>query len=67
MSGFSDTAKDHAQAQWIAKWVPEGDDELPDPTMEQYRYTLARARAAEDELKLHQTVLRELRNLMGRG
>lgn len=66
MASLSDTAKGHAQAAWIARWVPEDDADLPGLTMEQYRFTLARVRAAEDELKLHQSVLRGFRNLMER-
>lgn len=48
MSGYSDDYKDYQRAEFLRRWVPE---DVPSPTKEQYRYTLARARAAEAELE----------------
>lgn len=61
MSGYSDDYKDQKRVEWLRKWVPEDVDV---PTVEQYRYTLARARDAEANLKKHRDALRALRGLM---
>lgn len=66
MSGYSDMYKDQQRREWINKWVPL-DEELPELELEQYRFTLARARSAEAEVETYKRGLRTFQDLIGRA
>jgi hypothetical protein len=69
MSGYGDMYKDEQQAKWLARWVPETKrkdlHDCPSGFIEQYRFTLARAREAEEQIREYRAMLRHFKNLMG--
>lgn len=66
MSGYGEMARDEQQVVWIDKWVFE--ERAGEPIdEEQYRYTLARARAAESELEVLRSGLRAFSDLIVRA
>jgi hypothetical protein len=63
MSSYSDDYKDQRQAEFIRRWAPA---EIPETTTENLRWNIARARAAEAELKELRDALKCLKILMNR-
>lgn len=61
MSGYSDDYKDAKQAEFIREWAP---GKVPEPTEENLRWNIARANAAEHELRALKEALRTLTEFM---
>lgn len=67
MSGYAEMARDNARRDWLDKWVPSDDSKLkecPEEFRDQYRYTLARARCAEDRQFRLRTATKALRAVL---
>jgi hypothetical protein len=66
MSGYADDYKDQEQAAFIRKWVPE-EDVSGFLNEQSVRYTLARARYAEAELRSIRDEVAVIHKLIMRG
>lgn len=63
MSSYSDMYKDIRQREFLERWVPSN-EELPEPTAENLRWQIARARSSEDELKRIKSALQTLKKAL---
>lgn len=63
MSSYSDAYKDQRQEEFLERWAPV-EMPLPNVTPENLRWNIARANAAEADLKELRDALKRLRVLM---
>jgi hypothetical protein len=62
MSSYSDFYKDTKQAEFMERWAPL--DAMPDLTDSNLRWNVARANAAQSELRELKTALRTLKDAL---
>jgi tRNA C32,U32 (ribose-2'-O)-methylase TrmJ len=60
VGGFSDTYKDFVTENFMKEWAPKR-EEIGEPTVENLRWNIARANAAEHELRELKNALKTLK------